>query len=433
MRWQGCKDGCFWTTVSSDTCAKAVCLSLSQRQHGVGCQGKPCGCDCPSQLWKILFSNFLTLKTIENFYETIKRYEELRRIENRAHSGCLKSVRALATIKRVQDWIGRNPLLKQKTTSRELNTSTQWMSCLIRGDQHMTVHRRSKGHILTPALKEIWWTRAEHLLQWHSESGNKNIFTIEEQYNHQNNKIYAQTSREVKEDVLRVHGGHHPSYVMVWWEVSHQGVTHFHFCKKGVKLVSRQIKRTCYKELWNILTWPSLVVRNGYSSRTQFLPKRPRQLRSGCGGTFWPSLVLRIGFWGVQTSNPWRINCGLFWRTWRAVSITTAWRAWRDPLWRHGGDPPRRWSMRRQQSGRSISRFASRHRAAILSDIIINENQELLQINYLAQKMDDLYNFPSRSHCTCNRTSPYLAHTCFGRSPSAGRTQPNYLKLTAIY
>jgi len=62
-----CKDGCFWTTVSSGACAKAVCSCLSQRQHAVGCQGKPCGCDCPSQLRKILFSNFQTPKTIENF------------------------------------------------------------------------------------------------------------------------------------------------------------------------------------------------------------------------------------------------------------------------------------------------------------------------------------------------------------------------------
>jgi len=27
-----------------------------------------------------------------------------------------------------------------------------------------------------------------------------------------------------------------------------------------------------------------------------------------------------------------------------------------------------------------------------------------MQINYLAQKVDVLLNFPSRSHCTCNRT-----------------------------
>jgi hypothetical protein len=60
--------------------------------------------------------------------------------------------------------------------------------------------------------------------------------------------------------------------------------------------------------------------------------------------------------------------------------------------------------VRRQQSGWSISRLTSRHRTAILSGIIINENLKLLQIHYLAWKIDVLFNFPSRSHCTCNRT-----------------------------
>jgi len=57
-----------------------------------------------------------------------------------------------------------------------------------------------------------------------------------------------------------------------------------------------------------------------------------------------------------------------------------------------------------RQSGRSVSRLASRNRAAILSDIIINENLKLLQINYLVQKVDGLFNFLSRPHFTCNRT-----------------------------
>jgi hypothetical protein len=43
----------------------------------------------------------------------------------------------------------------------------------------------------------------------------KKIFTIGEQYNCQNDKIYAQTSCEVKEKVPRVQRGHHPSYIMV--------------------------------------------------------------------------------------------------------------------------------------------------------------------------------------------------------------------------
>jgi hypothetical protein len=58
-------------------------------------------------------------------------------------------------------------------------------SCLVRDDLHTKAHLRSKGHLLTPSLKEnILFTE-------------ENILTIEEQYNKQNNNIYAQTSLEV--------------------------------------------------------------------------------------------------------------------------------------------------------------------------------------------------------------------------------------------
>jgi len=107
---------------------------------------------------------------------------------------------------------------------------------------------------------------------------------------------------------------------------------------------------------------------------------------------------------GSAVSQPWTINWGLLWRTWHAESITTAWRVWGDPLWRQRQRSLWRRSVRRQQSDQSVSRLASRHRAAILSDIIINENLKLWQINYLARKVDVLFNFPSRSHYTWDRT-----------------------------
>jgi hypothetical protein len=88
----------------------------------------------------------------------------------------------------------------------------------------MRAFQQSKRHLLTLALKEIRQTRTECLLQWHAKNRHENvlftdekIFTIEEQYNCQNDKIYAQTSREAKEKVPRVQRGHHPSYIMVWW------------------------------------------------------------------------------------------------------------------------------------------------------------------------------------------------------------------------
>ena len=121
-------------------------------------------------------------------YWAIKRYKELWRVPYMARSGRLKSARADATIKTVSVRIHRNLFWKQKIMSWELNISTQSMLCLIRNNQHMRTHQHLKGQLLTPTLKEIWWTRAQRLLQWHAENRHENtifldekIFTITEQ------------------------------------------------------------------------------------------------------------------------------------------------------------------------------------------------------------------------------------------------------------
>jgi len=75
-----------------------------------------------SQIFKLL----KPLKISRNFvYRAIKRYKELWGFENRARSGRLKSLRAEAAIKTVEERIRRNLLWKQKIVSRELNISTQ--------------------------------------------------------------------------------------------------------------------------------------------------------------------------------------------------------------------------------------------------------------------------------------------------------------------
>jgi hypothetical protein len=135
-------------------------------------------------------------------------------------------------------------------------------------------------------------------------------------------------SLEVHSEVT---GCHHPSYVVVWWGVSHQGWHIFVCASKVWKLVPDCVKRMCYMELWNLLTQLPSLVRNGSFSRTELLLTRPRRLRSGCGGTFRPLSAPRIGPRGVRTSTPWTINCGLFWWMWLAESVTTTWIAWRDP------------------------------------------------------------------------------------------------------
>ena len=153
--------------------------------------------------------------------------------------------------------------------SWELDISTQ-SSCASSGTIYTWQH--------TSLL--LLWRRSDRHEQSFSSSGTlrmgmRTSSSLTRNFSPSRSSITTRTTRFMLKHPLRcnlrVQGCHHPSYVMVWWEVSHQGVTHLH--KKGVKLVPQCNKRTCYKELWNSLTWPSSVVRSGSSSRTQFLPK----------------------------------------------------------------------------------------------------------------------------------------------------------------
>jgi hypothetical protein len=65
-----------------------------------------------------IFKLLKPLKILRNFvYQAIKRKPELWGVDDRAWSGCLKSVRAEATVETVWEWIHRNPLWKQKIMS----------------------------------------------------------------------------------------------------------------------------------------------------------------------------------------------------------------------------------------------------------------------------------------------------------------------------
>jgi hypothetical protein len=193
-------------------------------------------------------------------------------------------------------------------------------SCLIRDDLHLRAHLRSKGHLLTPPLKEIRWTRAERSLQWHAENWHENILSMDRKFfTNEESSVTTRTTRFMLKRplrcILKVWGCHQPSYIMVWWEVSHQGVTHLHFLQErheaGVQVYQEDVLQGAVKQLNTTLFSGQESVFQEDSVPAQ----KPRGLRSGCEGAFCPLSVPRIGPRGVQTSTPGTINCGLFWGT----------------------------------------------------------------------------------------------------------------------
>jgi len=129
-------------------------------------------------------------------------------------------------------------------------------SCLIRDDLHMKAHLHSKGHLLTPALKEIPQTRAKCLLQWHTENGHKNIPLMDE-FSPLRSSVTTSATRFVLKSPLRcVRGCRRPSPFVHHGLVGGGPIRGWHpfiFARKVWKLVPKCIKRLCYK-LWNLLT-----------------------------------------------------------------------------------------------------------------------------------------------------------------------------------
>jgi len=121
--------------------------------------------------------------------------------------------------------------------------------------------------------------------------------------------------------VLRVQGGYHPSYVMVWWEVSHQGGDTSSFLQEKGETVVRVYQGDVLQGDVKQLNMTFFSGQEWVFQQDSVPVQKPGRVRSGGGGTFRPLSAPRI----VQTSSPGAINCGLFWRTWLARSVTTTW------------------------------------------------------------------------------------------------------------
>jgi len=161
-----------------------------------------------SQIFKLLNPLKISRMLI---YPAIKYCKELWRVEDRARSRCLNSVRAEVTIKPY----GSRFVEIRSGNRRSCPESRTYRPTQVVPHHERSTHESSPPLKGTPPLKEIRRTRTKGLLQWHVENEHENIlftdekiFTVEEQYNNQYNKIYAQTSLEVRSKGV---GGHQPS------------------------------------------------------------------------------------------------------------------------------------------------------------------------------------------------------------------------------
>lgn len=191
-----------------------------------------------------IFRQIKCLEASRNFvYYTLKRYRETCSLDDRPRSGRPCSARAAANIKLIRERLRRNPCRTQKKMALQTNISRISVNRILKYDLKVRAYSRRKVHYLNDCLRKLRLARCRQLLKRHDPKKilftDEKIFTVEEKFNRQNDKVYAKCSKEVPPSVRNVQRTHHQASVMVWWGVSYERVTELHFCQQGVKVKAR--------------------------------------------------------------------------------------------------------------------------------------------------------------------------------------------------
>ncbi|TLL55228.1 helix-turn-helix domain-containing protein, partial [Acinetobacter baumannii] len=149
----------------------------------------------PIQIFNILKNLNITKRFV---YRTIKRYNEDSSVDDRSRSGRPRSVRTPAVIKAVKARIQRNPKRKQKLLALQMGLSRTTVKRVLNEDLGLRAYRRKTGHRLNARLMDLRLKRCRALLKRYAGKkyreilfSDEKIFTVEESYNKQNDKVYA--------------------------------------------------------------------------------------------------------------------------------------------------------------------------------------------------------------------------------------------------
>jgi hypothetical protein len=109
--------------------------------------------------------------------------------------------------------------------------------------------------------------------------------------------------------------------------VPHHGVAPLHLCEKRVRAGARVYQEDVLHGFVKPLNTTVFSGQKWIFQQNSAPAHQAKMTQEWLQGMFRSLSVPRIGPRGVQTSTPWSIMCGLFWRTWLAESATRTWTA----------------------------------------------------------------------------------------------------------
>jgi transposase len=196
-----------------------------------------------SQIVKLLKKsnvNFMLVK------RTIERFLQTGSTEKRKCPARPRPKRTPAMLKALKARIRRNPRRCQKKLALQMNVSRCTIQRALKMDLKLKALKRSTCHMLTIPQKVARVKKCRALLKRYGEKkvksilfSDEKIFNVEEQFNKQNDRVYARSVKDIPLHQRKVKRSHGPGSVMVWAGVSWMGKAPLHFVEKGVKVSAK--------------------------------------------------------------------------------------------------------------------------------------------------------------------------------------------------
>lgn len=201
--------------------------------------------------------------------ETIRRYQQLGTTEDRPRSGRPRSVNTPRNRSVIRKKITRNPRRSMRRMALELGVSRESVRTIIKKEFKLHPYKFQKAHFLDDKMKAKRLQRCR-LLQ-HRAANNahrkilftdESLFTIEQLYNKQNDRILAPNVQAANSGGRIVSRRAHPLSTMVWAGISAHKKTPLVFIASNVKInkdVYRQQVLEPLRDEWAPVMFPDGV------------------------------------------------------------------------------------------------------------------------------------------------------------------------------
>ena len=177
-------------------------------------------------------------------YDTISHYKELGNSNDRPRTRRPRTAQTPERIKAVRERIRRNLKRSMRLMAKQMSVSKSSMRTIVKKDLGFSPLKIRKKHLLTAAQKRKRLERSKKILNYLKDGtklgdvifSNEKLFTVEAKTNKQNDRVLANSSKDVSEELTHTYHCQNPTSVMVWGAVSKTWKSPLIFVERGVKI-----------------------------------------------------------------------------------------------------------------------------------------------------------------------------------------------------